>query len=58
MDLRRSRPRTTSVMLRVGVVDYAGELIAGEAVLAPDEEVTEVFACGEGLRAEVAVFEA
>ncbi len=40
------------------VVDYAGELVAGEAVVVagavrftPDEEVAEVLACGEGLRA-------
>jgi hypothetical protein len=39
------------------VVDYAGELVAGDSVLAPDEEVAEVFAGGERLRAEVEVFE-
>jgi hypothetical protein len=47
-----------------GVVDGAGELIAGEAVFvsgakgfAPDEEVAEVEAGGEGLRAGVEVGE-
>ncbi len=47
------------------VVDYAGELVAGETcvlrILAqaftPNQEVAEVFACGEGLGAEVLVFE-
>jgi hypothetical protein len=43
--------------LSVGVVDYACELVAGEAVLAPDQEVAEVFARSEGLGAEVFVFE-
>jgi len=41
--------------LGVGVVDDAGQLVAGEIVPAPDEEVAEVFAGGEGLRAEVDV---
>ncbi len=39
----------------MGVVDDAGELVAGEVVLAPDEEVAEVHACGEGLGAGVEV---
>ena len=41
-----------------GVVDYAGELVAGKHVFSPDEEVAKVFACGEGLRAQIFVFEA
>src|ERR1700730_12950505 len=40
-----------------GVVDYAGELVAGDSVLAPDEEVAEVLAGGEGAEAEGAIFE-
>jgi hypothetical protein len=44
--------------LGVSVVDYTGELVAGEAVLSPDQEVSEVFARGERLWAEVLVFEA
>src|ERR1700730_2832778 len=39
-----------------GVVDYAGELVAGDSVFTPDEEVAEVFAGGERLGAEGAVF--
>jgi hypothetical protein len=42
----------------VGVIDDAGELVAGEVVFAPDEEVAEVDACGKGLGAEVLVVEA
>jgi hypothetical protein len=42
----------------VGVIDDAGELIAGETVLSPDKEVAEVFAGGEGLWAEIFVLEA
>ena len=41
----------------VGVVDNAGELVARETVLAPDEEVAEIFACSEGLGAKVAICE-
>ena len=49
----------------VGVVDHAGELVAGKTGVfrivakgfAPDEEVAEIFACSEGLGAEVAVCE-
>ena len=49
----------------VGVVDDAGEVVAGETGVlqivakrfAPDEEVAEVSACSEGLGAEVAVCE-
>jgi hypothetical protein len=49
----------------VGIVDDTGELIAGETGIVriiakgftPDEEVAEVFACSEGLRAEVAICE-
>lgn len=42
----------------VGVVDYTGELVAGKGVLSPDEEVAEIFSSGEGMGAEVFVFEA
>jgi hypothetical protein len=43
--------------LHVCVVDDAGELVAGEAVLAPDEEVAEVFARGKGLGTQANVCE-
>jgi hypothetical protein len=43
--------------LGVGVVDDAGQLVAGDIVATPDEEVAEVFASGEGLRTEVEVGE-
>ncbi len=39
------------------VIDDAGELVAGQAVAPPDDEVAEVNAAGEGLRAEVLVVE-
>ncbi len=39
------------------VIDDAGELVAGQAVAAPDDEVAEVDAGGEGQRAEVEVVE-
>ena len=39
----------------IGIVDCAGELVAGRAVAPPDEEVTEVDASGEALRAEILV---
>jgi hypothetical protein len=47
------------------VVDHAGELVAGKTGIvrmvakgfSPNEEVAEVFACGEGLGAEVLVCE-
>ena len=43
--------------LEVGIVDGAGELVAGHAVFAPDEEVAKVAAGGGGLRAEGGVVE-
>ena len=39
----------------VCVVNYAGELIAGESVLSPNEEVAEVCAGFEGLGTEASV---
>jgi len=39
------------------IVDNAGELIAGEIVFAPDEEVSEVLAGGEGLPAGMEIVE-
>ena len=41
-----------------GIVDDAGELVAGRVVLAPDDEVAEVAAGGGMLRAGGAVVEA
>ena len=43
--------------LHVCVVDNAGELVAGKAVLTPDEEVAEVFTCGKGLGTQANVCE-
>jgi len=42
--------------LHGGVVDGDSELVGRNSVFAPDEEVAEVFAGGEGLVAEVFVF--
>ena len=42
---------------KFGVVDGARELVAGEAVLSPDEEVAEIAAGGGALRAVVSVGE-
>jgi hypothetical protein len=39
------------------IVDDAGELVAGDAVATPDDEVAEVDACGEAQRAQVLVVE-
>ena len=40
----------------LGVVNNAGELVAGQAVLAPNEEIAKVCSGFEGLRAKVFVF--
>lgn len=42
---------------KIGVVDGAGELVAGHAVFAPDEKVAEIAAGRRGLRAERGVVE-
>ena len=43
--------------VEIGVVDGAGELVAGDVVFAPDEEVAEVAAGDGALRAEVEIVE-
>lgn len=41
----------------IGVIDGAGELVAGDAVFSPNEKIAEVAAGGGDLRAERGVFE-